>query len=91
MLHKIAIMEYLSLRQQEHTIGVHVKCPIFSCPILTESGVYWQIFIESAKSNFMEIRPLGAEMIHADGWGDRRTDMMKIIDDFRDYASWLKK
>jgi len=39
----------------------------------------------------MEIRPLGAELIHADRWADRRTDMTKIMDAFREYATDLKK
>jgi len=39
----------------------------------------------------VEILPLGAELIHADRWVDRRTGMTKIMDAFRDYASDLKK
>jgi len=31
----------------------------------------------------MKIRPLGAELFHADGGTDRRTDRTKLIDAFR--------
>jgi len=30
-------------------------------------------------SNFMEIRPVGAELFHVDGWTDIVTDMTKLI------------
>jgi len=33
----------------------------------------------------MNIRPVGAELLHADG----RTDMMKLIVDFRNFATAL--
>jgi len=39
----------------------------------------------------MEIRPLGAELIHADRWEDKRTDMAKTMDAFGHYATDLKK
>jgi len=35
------------------------------------------------KSNFMKIRPVGAELFHADG----RTDMTKLIVVFRNFAN----
>ena len=38
-------------------------------------------------SNFIEIRPVGAELLHA----DRRTDMMKLIAAFRSFANAPKK
>ena len=34
-------------------------------------------------SNFMKIRPVGAELFHADG----RTDMTKLIAPFRNFAN----
>jgi hypothetical protein len=46
---------------------------------------------KSPKSNFMEVRPMGAEFINADRWADRRTDMTKIMEAFREYATDLKK
>jgi len=30
-------------------------------------------------SNFMKIRPVGAELFHADGRTDGRTDMAKLV------------
>lgn len=38
-------------------------------------------------SNFKEITPVGAPLVHA----DRRTDTTKLINAFRDYAKALKK
>jgi len=35
----------------------------------------------------MKIRPVGAELFHADGRTYRRTDMMKLIVVFRDFAN----
>jgi hypothetical protein len=35
----------------------------------------------------METRPVGAALIHADGWTDRRTDMTKLRGAFRDHAN----
>ena len=35
----------------------------------------------------MKIRPLGAELFHADGHRDRRTDMAKLIATFRNFAN----
>jgi len=34
---------------------------------------YNQIFEKSSKSNSMKIRPVGAELFHADGQTDRQT------------------
>jgi hypothetical protein len=42
-----------------------------------------QIFEKSSKSNFTKIRPVGAELFHA----DRRTDMTKLIVAFRNVAN----
>ena len=37
-------------------------------------------------SNFMKIRPMGAELFNADGRTDGHTDMTKLIDVFRNFA-----
>ena len=43
----------------------------------------------------MRIRPVGAELFHADrrteGWTDRRTDMKKLIVAFRNFAKAPKE
>jgi len=85
-------MEDLSLRQQEHILGFRVNCPIF----LSGLNQIWSFLADfnkkkSTESDFMEIRPLGRELIHADRWADRRMDITKIMDAFRDYATDLKK
>ena len=37
-------------------------------------------------SNFMKIRPVGAELFYADGRADGQTDMTKLIVDFRNFS-----
>jgi hypothetical protein len=37
--------------------------------------------------NLMNIRPVGAELFHADRWKDGRTDMTKLIVAFRNFAN----
>jgi len=39
----------------------------------------------------MEIRPVGAEVFHADRWTGGQTDMMKLIVVFRDIAKAPKE
>jgi hypothetical protein len=38
-------------------------------------------------SNFMKMRPVAAELFHADGRTDGRTDMAELIIPFRNFAS----
>jgi hypothetical protein len=38
-------------------------------------------------SNFTKIRPVGAELFHADGQTDSRTDVTKLIVAFRNFAN----
>jgi hypothetical protein len=38
-------------------------------------------------SNFIQIRPVGAELFHEDGRTDRRTDMSKLIVVFQNFAN----
>jgi hypothetical protein len=35
----------------------------------------------------MKICPVAAELLHAEGWTDRRTDMMKLIVTFCNFAN----
>jgi len=42
----------------------------------------WRIFENIQISNFVKIRPEGAELFHVDG----QTDMTKLIVTFRDYT-----
>ena len=41
-------------------------------------------------SNFVKIRPVKAELFHADGQRDRQTDMMELVVDFLIYANASK-
>ena len=49
----------------------------------------WHISEKSQISNFMKIRPVGAQFFHvekrAGGRTDRQTDMMKLTVDFRTF------
>jgi hypothetical protein len=38
-------------------------------------------------SNFLKIRPEGAELLHVDGRTDGRTDMTQLIFAFRNFAN----
>jgi hypothetical protein len=37
-------------------------------------------------SNFIKIRPVGAELFHPEGRADRQTDMAKLVAAFRSFA-----
>jgi len=57
-------------------IGIYVKDPLLLSDF-NETCVYWTVFGEKNIEmwNFMKIRPVGAELFHA----DRQTDMTKLI------------
>ena len=58
-------------------IGLHVKYRLFLSDFL-------DLFLQNTPiSNFKKIRPVGAELFHADG----RTDMTKLIAAFRNFAN----
>jgi hypothetical protein len=51
--------------------GLHVKYP-FSLLHFKEDWIFSTDFSKMSQiSNFMKIRPVGAELFHADGWTDR--------------------
>ena len=53
-------------------IGLHIKYPPF-WPDFNE--IFFDRFSKNTRiSNFMKIRPMGAELFHADGQTNRRTD-----------------
>jgi hypothetical protein len=64
-------------------IGFHVKYPLF----LSDFNEIWIFFDAFSKNTqiqiFMKIRPLGAELFHA----DRETDVMELIIAFRNLAN----
>jgi hypothetical protein len=51
-------------------IGLHVKHPLFLTDFY-EISIYRQIFEKVQISNFMKIRPVGAELFHAERPPDR--------------------
>ena len=50
-------------------IVLHVKCPLFLSNY-NESGILSTFSKTTQISNFMKIRPVGAELFHADGQTD---------------------
>jgi hypothetical protein len=46
-----------------------------------------RFLINSQISNFMKIRPVVAELFHADGTTDRQTDMTKLTVAFRNFPN----
>jgi hypothetical protein len=62
------------------------KAPVF-CRILLKLEFSRRIFEKSQISNFIKIRPVGAELLHA----DKRTDMTKLTVAFRSFPNAPKK
>ena len=57
-------------------IGLHVKYPLFSSDLKKKASIFSTAFRKNAQiSNFMKIRPMGAELFHV----DTRTGMTKLI------------
>ena len=67
-------------------ISLHVKCPLFLSDINKNLNFRDRFFKNPQMSNFMKIRPVVAELFHADGRVDRRADMTKLIVAFRNFA-----
>jgi len=59
----------------------------YSCAILTKLEISPKIFEKYSNPNFMNIRPVGAELFYADGWKDEQTDMTKLLIAFRKFAN----
>ena len=62
----------------------------YSCEVsiilhdFNETWIFWtEIKKKYSQRNFMKLRPVGAEMFHA----DRRTDMTKLIVAFRKFTN----
>ena len=67
-------------------IGLRVKYTLF-CSNFNETCIFLDSFSRNIeKPNFMKIRPVGAQLFHADG----RTDITKSIVPFRNSAKSLK-
>jgi hypothetical protein len=71
-------------------IGPRVKYPLFLSDFYEALNIPTDFQKNSQMSNFMKIRPVGAELYHADGLTDgrtdRRTDIKKLIVAFRNFA-----
>ena len=60
---------------------------VYSCPILMKPEFLDRFFRNSRISNFIKIRPLGAELFLAEG----RTDLTKLTAVFRDFTKVSNK
>jgi hypothetical protein len=59
----------------------------YYCAIVRKRELSKQIFEKKTQiSNFINIRPVSAELFHADRRTDRRTDMTKLIVAYRNFA-----
>jgi hypothetical protein len=67
-------------------IGLHVKYPLFS-PEFNKSRIFTTFSKNTQISNFTKIRPVEAELFHA----DVQTDTRKLIVAFRNFANAPKK
>jgi hypothetical protein len=68
-------------------IGLYVKCPLLFSDF-EETFNFLDIFSKNTQiSNFLKIRPMGAELFHADGRTDGHTDMTKPIVAIRNFAT----
>jgi hypothetical protein len=64
-------------------IGLHVKYPLLLSDFIKKLDFFDGFSKNTPIPNFMKIRPVGAELFHADG----QTDMMKPAIAFRDFAN----
>jgi hypothetical protein len=74
-------------------MGIHVKYPLF-LPEFNETWKFLDRISKNAqKQNFIKIRPVGAMLLHADGWTDGQTDrdMSKLRVAFCNFANASKK
>ena len=75
--------------------GIYVKCPLFLSDF-NETWIFSTGFSKNIQiSNFTKLRPVEAELFHANGWTDvrtdgrtdRQTDMKNLIFAFRHFAN----
>jgi hypothetical protein len=67
-------------------VGFHVRYPLFLLDF-NETYILFDRFSKNTQiSNFMKIRPVGAEFIRTDRRIDGRTDIKKLIVAFRNFA-----
>jgi hypothetical protein len=69
--------------------GLHVKYR-YSCHILIKQTLLDKFSKNPQTSNFMKIRPVGAELFHANGRADGQTDVTKLIVAFRSVRKIVK-
>jgi hypothetical protein len=70
---------------------VHIDLPVKYSLFLLDFNENWIFSTDfkkiTRKSNLMKIRPVGAELLHADRRTDGQTDMMNLIVAFLNFAN----
>jgi hypothetical protein len=67
-------------------IGLDAKHPLFFSDF-NETLIFPTFFLNTQLPNFIRIRPVEAELFHADGRKDGQTDMTKLIVAFRNFGN----
>jgi hypothetical protein len=65
--------------------GLHAKYPLLLSDF-NETWIFSKDFQKMLITNFMKIRPVIADMFHAEGQTEGQTDMKKLIVTFRNFA-----
>ena len=89
---KLSFVTFLILRNIQHVIIINVctsswKIPVILVRLQSNLKFLGRFFKNFQISNFLNVRPVGAELFHA----DRETDMAKLIVAFRIFAKVPKK
>jgi hypothetical protein len=66
------------------------KSTRYSCQILLKPEFSWQVYMKKI-SNFIQIRPVGAELFHADKQTDERRNTTKLTIAFLQFFERAKK
>ena len=66
-------------------IGLHVKCPLFLSDFI-KTWIFSTDFRKIQTPNLMKIRPVGAELLHADGSMDRYYEANSRVSQFYEGA-----
>ena len=77
-------------RYDHKCILVLMQSSCYTCVFLIQLGFFKKFSKNNSISNFIKIRPMGAELFYVDGRRDRQTDMAEITVNFRDFAKELK-
>ena len=78
---RVLLWQLTNIDYNQYVFGSSYSVRYFFLPILNKCGFLSSDIHKSVVPNFIEMRPVGTGLIHA----DRQTDMTKEIGSFRDY------